>query len=80
MLKKALVQLLKVKSIITIVLTGCFAYLSISGKINAESFMDIFKLVTIFYFGSQVGKHEAQAEVEAEHAEEEAKEKTDGTP
>lgn len=64
MLKTYFAKLLKVKSIITLVLTGVFAYLSIVGNVNAESFMDIFKLIIIFYFGSQVGKREAEEELE----------------
>ena len=64
MLKTYFAKLLKVKSIITLVLTGVFAYLSIVGNVNAESFMDIFKLIIIFYFGSQVGKREVEEELE----------------
>lgn len=74
MLKKAFVQLLKIKSLVTIITTAVFAYLSITGKILPENFMEIFKLVVIFYFGSQVGKREAQEEAE-EAKEEEDKEK-----
>lgn len=64
MLKKALVQLLKIKSLVTIISTIVFAYLSIVGKINAESFMNLYLLIVTFYFGSQVGKREAQEQLE----------------
>lgn len=71
MLKKAFVQLLKIKSLVTLVATVVFAYLSVTGKIDADKFMEVFKLLVIFYFGSQVGKREAQelAEEEKEKAE-----------
>jgi len=77
MLKEALVKLLKVKSIISIVFVACFAYLSVTQKINTESFMEMFKLVIIFYFSAQVGKNEAKAELEEEKNEEENKEETE---
>ena len=64
MLRKKLAKLLDVKSILTLVCTGVFAYLSIAGNILPDSFMEIFKLIVIFYFGSQVGKREAKEEQE----------------
>lgn len=64
MLKKAFVQLLKIKSLVTLVATVVFAYLSVTGKIDADKFMEVFKLLVIFYFGSQVGKREAEEEKE----------------
>lgn len=59
MLKK-LANLCDVKSIITLVLTGIFSYLSVIGVIDAENFMSIFRLLIVFYFGTQVGKREAK--------------------
>lgn len=64
MLKEQLTKLLKVKSIITILITLVFSYLSIIGVIDEENFMSIFKLIIVFYFGSQVGKHEAQDQIQ----------------
>lgn len=49
-------KLLSVKSIITIILTGVFAYLSIIGTINPDQFMTIFTVVVSFYFGTQAEK------------------------
>lgn len=66
MLKNNLAKLLKVKSIVTLLITFCFCYLSVSKTIDVGNFMEIFKLIIVFYFGSQVGKHEAEVEKEIE--------------
>lgn len=55
MLKK-LAKLIDVKSIVTLVLTGVFSYLSIVGVIGAEQFLSIFTVIISFYFGTQYGK------------------------
>lgn len=55
MLKK-LAKLIDVKSIVTLVLTGVFSYLSITGVIGAEQFLSIFTVIISFYFGTQYGK------------------------
>ena len=55
-LKEAAVNLLKVKSIVTIILTLVFAYLSITGVISGEQFLTIFSVVIAFYFGTQYQK------------------------
>ena len=51
-----LLKLLTVKSIVTILLTLVFCYLSIIGTISAELFMTVFTVVIAFYFGVQVEK------------------------
>ena len=51
-----LTKLINVKSIVTLVLTGVFSYLAITGKIT-----DMFQIIMIFYFGTQSGKAEASA-------------------
>lgn len=66
-MKKKLAKLIDVKSILTLVVTSVFAYLSIIGNITSENFMEIFKLIVIFYFGSQVGKREAKEQEEQEN-------------
>ena len=53
---KRLAALLSVKSIVTIVLTAVFAWLSISGTISGTDFLTIFLMVISFYFGSQSQK------------------------
>ena len=55
-IKEAAVNLLKVKSIVTIILTLVFAYLSITGTISGEQFLTIFSVVIAFYFGTQYQK------------------------
>ena len=60
-IKEAAVNLLKVKSIVTIVLTVVFAYLSITKVITGEQFLTIFSVVIAFYFGTQHQKVEEAA-------------------
>lgn len=55
-LRKRLANLLSIKSIVTVVLTGVFAYLSVTGTIDAEKYMTIFSVVIAFYFGTQAVK------------------------
>ena len=56
MLYKRLANLLSVKSIVTVVLTGVFAYMAIDGSVNAEQFLTVFTVVIAFYFGTQAKK------------------------
>ena len=53
---KRLAALLSVKSIVTVVLTAVFAYLSIVGTISGTDFLTIFLMVISFYFGTQSQK------------------------
>lgn len=53
---KVLNRLITVKSIVTLSLTGVFAYLSATGAIAAENFQDIFYIIIAFYFGSSLEK------------------------
>lgn len=55
-LKKKLANLLCVKSIVTIVLTAVFAYMTITGHVSAEQFLTVFTVVIAFYFGTQAEK------------------------
>lgn len=52
-MKNKLVSLLSVKSIVTIILTVVFAYLSVKQAISGEQFLMIFTTVIAFYFGTQ---------------------------
>ena len=56
LLKKRLANLLAVKSIVTIVLTCVFAYLTCTGGVTAEQFLTVFTVVIAFYFGTQAEK------------------------
>ena len=54
-IKKRLGNLLSVKSLVTLVLTGVFAYMAVVGKIS-QDFMTIYAVIIAFYFGSQSQK------------------------
>ena len=49
-------NLLKIKSIVTIAITGLFVYMAITGKLNGEQVLNIFAIIIGFYFGTQTGK------------------------
>lgn len=55
-IQKRLGNLLTVKSIVTIVLTAVFAYLTCTGGVTAEQFLTVFTVVIAFYFGTQAEK------------------------
>lgn len=59
-LQKRLGNLLTVKSIVTIVLTAVFAYLTCTGGVTAEQFLTVFTVVIAFYFGTQAEKKAQQ--------------------
>ncbi len=50
---KNLANLIKVKTIVTMVVIAVFAYLAISGAISADNVMIIISMVVSFYFGTQ---------------------------
>lgn len=52
---KRLGNLISVKSIVTLVLTAVFAFLSITNQIN-QDFMTIYAVIIAFYFGTQSQK------------------------
>ena len=52
-----LAGLIKVKTIVTLVVIGVFAVLSLRGDIEADNVMIIISMVVSFYFGTQ---HEKQ--------------------
>ena len=49
-------KLIDVKSIMTLVLTGVFAYLSVTQKISADQMLTIYTMIVGFYFGVQYTK------------------------
>jgi hypothetical protein len=51
-MKEKFAKLLSVKSIVTVVLTVVFSYLSIIGKLP-DQFLMIYTTVIAFYFGTQ---------------------------
>lgn len=50
-----LAALLSVKSIVTLVLTGVFAYMACTNQIT-QDFMTIYAVIIAFYFGTQSQK------------------------
>lgn len=57
-----LTKLLTVKSIVTLVLTGVFAYLAAVGLVSADLFLTVYTVIISFYFGTQ---HERSKTAEA---------------
>ena len=55
-LYKRLANLLAIKSLVTLILTAVFAWLTVSGGVTADQFLTVFTVVTAFYFGTQVEK------------------------
>ena len=52
---KRLGNLLSVKSLVTLTLTGVFACMAVAGKIS-QDFMTVYTVVIAFYFGTQSQK------------------------
>lgn len=50
---KNLANLIKVKTIVTLVVLAVFTVLALRGDINADSVMQITLMVVAFYFGTQ---------------------------
>lgn len=60
-LKKNLANLLKVKTIVTLLLTIVFCVLALIGEISSSDFLTVFTVVIAFYFGTQSEKKSAAA-------------------
>ena len=56
-MKERLSKLLTVKSIVTILLTIVFCFLSVMKFIDVDSFMMVFMVIISFYFTSQSEKN-----------------------
>ena len=59
LMKKRLANLLSVKSLVTLVLTVVFAYMSVTGQIS-QDFMTIYAVIVAFYFGTQRAKEDTK--------------------
>lgn len=55
-MKANFAALIKVKTIVTFVVVGVFAYLAVIGAITPDNVMIVVSTVIAFYFGSQSGK------------------------
>lgn len=63
MWKNRISKLLTVKSIVTLVLTGVFAFMAVNGVIS-QDFMTIYAVIIAFYFGTQTVKAESSKDGE----------------
>lgn len=70
-MKEKFAKLIDVKSIVTIILTLVFAYLSVRGLISAEQFITIFTVIISFYFGMQYQKYHSKKQEITEKEDEE---------
>lgn len=68
LLIKRVTNLLKIKSLVTLTLTGVFAYLCIIGHVSTDQFLTIFTVVIAFYFGTQATRKEDAPEAAANAA------------
>ena len=51
--RRLLSQLLDVKSLVTLMLTGVFGHMTANGLVETQSFLTIFSVFIAFYFGTQ---------------------------
>ncbi len=72
-MKKQISKLIDLKSIITILITGCLIYGFIVGKINNEQFMTIATMIFTFYFAKKEKGDDNMATIDT-RTEEEIKE------
>ena len=61
-LYRRLGNLMSVKSLVTLALTGVFAWLTCSGGVTADQFLTVFTVVVAFYFGTQAEKASQQSQ------------------
>lgn len=62
--KQVLMGLCKVKSIVTLLLTGTFMALALRGDVAAKDFYSVMVMVLTFYFGYQSAKAEDKGGVQ----------------
>ncbi len=53
LVKKNLANLIKVKTLVTLLVVGVFAALACTGAISADNVMIVVSMVVSFYFGTQ---------------------------
>lgn len=56
-MKNNLASLIKVKTIVTLIVTFAFTVLSLTHYINASDFLTVFLMIISFYFGTQSEKN-----------------------
>ncbi|MGN1018639.1 MAG: hypothetical protein ACI4PB_07500 [Oscillospiraceae bacterium] len=57
---KNIVELVKVKTIVTIIVLAVWAYLAVTGAISADAVNNITLMVIAFYFGTQYERKGSQ--------------------
>ena len=55
-MRERITKLVDVKSIVTLMLTAVFAFLSVAGRISGQEFLTVFTVVIAFYYGTQAQK------------------------
>lgn len=70
-MKEALINLIKVKSLVTLFLTGLLVYTVIAGIVDGKYFETVFTTVIAFYFGTQYQKAQGTIEQPVEPSESE---------
>ena len=60
--RRRIYNLLCIKSIVTLALTGLFVFLAVTGQVSARDFITIFSIVIAFYFGTQSERLSGQLE------------------
>ena len=64
-MRERLEELLDVKSLMTLALTGGFISLTCAGRITGDQFLTIFTMITGFYFGAQVHRSASKEKYKA---------------
>ncbi|MCI7369397.1 MAG: hypothetical protein MSM72_03570 [Firmicutes bacterium] len=57
---KNIVELVKVKTIVTIIVLAVWAYLAVTGAISADAVNNVTLMVIAFYFGTQYERKGSQ--------------------
>ena len=59
LIRRRIYNLLCIKSIVTLALTGLFVFLAVTGQVSARDFITIFSIVIAFYFGTKSRRRRA---------------------
>ena len=61
LIRRRIYNLLCIKSIVPLALTGLFVFLAAAGQVNARDFITIFSIVIAFSLGAQTQSSEERA-------------------
>ncbi len=59
-LRERIAKLIDVKSLVTLILTGVFGYLAVTGRVSEQQVQTIYTVIIGFYFGTQARKNEKE--------------------